>query len=520
MTRLFSAICLTGMFCATAAFAQDDQTYAERLGWPKGAKVVIFHADDAGMCWEANEGIRRSFEEGVLTSASTMMPCPWVPGWNHYLKENPDIDNGLHLTLTSEWEDYGWGPVAGKTQVPGLVDPDGCLWDSVQEVIENASADEVEAEIRAQIERAETMGMPITHIDSHMGTLFAHPEYFERYAKVGIEKQIPILIADPDGHLLNLHEPGAGEMLRGLGIGEKVWAAGLPVLDDVTGQSYGWKTLEEKKAQFVDILRNLHPGVTELIVHPTETGDHFTKISESSSTRQADLDVMIDPEIRQIIEEEGIILTTWRELKQRRDQVEGWVSLFDGTSLDGWIQKNGPATYRVEDGIIIGTTKPLSINSFLCSAEEYGNFELEFDVKLFHNELNSGVQIRSKTEEARGKQEYGRVNGPQVEIEASGENGAEAGYIYGEACGGWMTPEAELIPLKVFKDGEWNHYRIVAEGPRIQTWINGEQIEDLVDDEKFASHPKGFIGLQVHGIGKDQGPFEVAWKNIRIRPLD
>ncbi len=198
---------------------------------------------------------------------------------------------------------------------------------------------------------------------------------------------------------------------------------------------------------------------------------------------------------------------------------EEWISLFDGKTLKGWIQKNGTATYRVEDGAIVGKTTPASPNSFLCSVGEYGDFELEFDVKLLNNQLNSGVQIRSLTKEPEGDAKFGRVNGPQVEIEASGEKGAESGYIYGEACGGWMTPKDKLIPRKVFKDGEWNHYRIVAQGPRIQTWINGEAVEDLSDAAKFASHPKGFIGLQVHGVG-DAGPYEVAWRKIRIKVLD
>jgi hypothetical protein len=196
-----------------------------------------------------------------------------------------------------------------------------------------------------------------------------------------------------------------------------------------------------------------------------------------------------------------------------------WVSLFDDKSLDGWIQKNGTATYRVEEGAIVGQTTPGSPNSFLCSEKDYGDFELEFEVKLMDNELNSGVQIRSTTAEPEGGEEFGRVNGPQVEIEASGAEGTQSGLIYGEACGGWMSEDAEAKRFTAFKDGEWNSYRIVAKGPRIQTWINGEPIEDLVDDEKFASHPKGFIGLQVHGVG-DKGPFEVAWRNIRIKVLD
>ena len=198
---------------------------------------------------------------------------------------------------------------------------------------------------------------------------------------------------------------------------------------------------------------------------------------------------------------------------------KAWAPLFNGKTLDGWIQKNGKATYRVEDGAIVGQTAKGSPNSFLCTAEEYGDFELEFEVKLIDNELNSGVQIRSQTKPAKGEQKFGRVNGPQVEIEASGSKGAESGYIYGEACGGWMTPKDKLVPHKAFKDGEWNKYRIVTKGPKIMTWINGEQVSDLVDQAKFESHPKGFIGLQVHGVG-DRGPFQVAWRDIKIKVLN
>lgn len=202
----------------------------------------------------------------------------------------------------------------------------------------------------------------------------------------------------------------------------------------------------------------------------------------------------------------------------------GWVELFDGKTLNGWVQRNGFATYRVEDGMIVGRTSEGSPNSFLCTATHFGDFELEFEVKVA-DELNSGVMIRSSQKTAstgEGRNErIGRVYGPQVEIEASGAKGAEAGYVYGEATGrGWLTPEERLVPHKTMRDGEWNAYRIVAKGSRIQTWINGKPIEDLTDEPSYKNHPGGFIGLQVHGIQKGTGPFEVAWRNIRIQPLN
>ena len=189
---------------------------------------------------------------------------------------------------------------------------------------------------------------------------------------------------------------------------------------------------------------------------------------------------------------------------------EEFTSIFNGNSLCGWTQRNGTATYRVEDGTIVGKTNEGSPNSFLCSDKEYGDFELLFEVKV-DDKLNSGVQIRSQTRDTF----TGRVNGPQVEIEAC----CESGYIYGEAAGGWMTPKGKLKPHKHFKPGKWNSYRVLAKGARIQTWINGTQISDLAHEEKFKTHPKGFIGLQVHGIKKGTGPYEVAWKNIKIREL-
>ena len=190
-------------------------------------------------------------------------------------------------------------------------------------------------------------------------------------------------------------------------------------------------------------------------------------------------------------------------------------AIFDGKTLDGWTQRNGTATYRIEKKTVVGKTTEGSPNSFLCTNKEYTNFDLVFEVKV-DDQLNPGVQIRSQTKDGP----RGRVNGPQVEIEASGKNGAEAGYLYGEAAGGWMTPAAKRKPHKHFKDGKWNRYRVLAKEANIKVWINDELISDLTDEAKWKSHPKGFIGLQVHGIRRGTGPYEVRWRKIRIKELD
>lgn len=197
----------------------------------------------------------------------------------------------------------------------------------------------------------------------------------------------------------------------------------------------------------------------------------------------------------------------------------GWEPLFNGKDLSGFSIKSGKASYKVEGGTIVGTTVEGSPNTFLITDKQYGDFELEFDVKV-DDALNSGVQIRSMLKDLDKDKFGGRLFGPQVEIEASGKKGAEAGYIYGEATGrGWLTPKDKLLPHKKMKDGEWNHFRIVAKGPNIKTWINGDMVSDLTDQEIFKTHPKGHIGLQVHGIKKGTGPYSVAWKNFRIKEM-
>src|SRR5262245_22467235 len=187
--NLLTGLAMLGALVSSAR--AGEPTYAERLGWPSGSKVMIFHCDDAGMSHASNVGARESMEQGVVTSMSIMMPCSWVPEIVIYVKENPKADTGLHLTMNSEWGLYRWGPLAGKPAVPGMCDPDGYLWQSVADTATHATPDEIEREIRAQIEKAEAMGFKPTHLDTHMGCLVARPDYLDRFVKVGIEKSIP-----------------------------------------------------------------------------------------------------------------------------------------------------------------------------------------------------------------------------------------------------------------------------------------------------------------------------------------
>ena len=218
-----------------------------------------------------------------------------------------------------------------------------------------------------------------------------------------------------------------------------------------------------------------------------------------------------------------------------------WIQLFDGKTLNGWVHMNGAHGFAVEDGAIVGRTVESSarMNSFLCSLQQFDDFELELETYI-DPVTNSGIQIRTKIRPlagpGRGTESVpGRVNGPQMEIRRFYQGQPTTGVLYGEALGtGWLSSQQKMDEgHRYFVDEGWNKLRIVAKGPRIQTWVNGHMVEDLSNEEVYKTHAKGFIGLQVHGISdrelnqpvhaglgitKSQ-PLIVKWRNIRVRPL-
>ena len=311
-----------------------SQTYAEKLGYPKGAVVIILHVDDAGMSFDSNEGVFKAMGEGVANSTSIMMPCGWVPAVFSYLKEHPKADAGLHLTLTSEWKSYRWGPLAGKSAVPGLVDKEGAMWKGVADVVAHASAEEVYTEIKSQLQRSRTAGWDPTHFDSHMGTLFGSEPFLKKYLQLGMEEKIPVMF--PGGHNSMIMKSEAGSMLKKdqtTAIGAMLWKAGLPVLDDLHNVSYGFKypkqVISDDQLQkiavdyYINSFKELKPGVTMVIMHCTNPSEVFGKISDSGIIRKADLLAMLSPAFKKYITDNKIILTTWRELMERRNKIGG-----------------------------------------------------------------------------------------------------------------------------------------------------------------------------------------------------
>jgi chitin disaccharide deacetylase len=330
MKIIFFLLCLI----FSTAYSQET-TYAEKLGYPKGAKVLILHVDGVGMSYDSNLGAIKSIENGVANSLSMMMPCAWIPGFFEYLKTHPETDAGLHLTLTSEWDAYRWGPLMGKPAVPGLVDPQGAMWSSVAATAKNASADEIEKEIRAQLDRSRTLGWEPTHLDSRMGTLFATQPFLERYLKVGMMEKIPVMF--PSGHNTMIMKTSASSGLTldmTTAVGKQLWAAGLPVLDDLHNVSYGWgcpngktkctdiELVKYKTQKYIESLSELKPGLTMVIMHCTWPSETFKQISDSGTIRKGDALVMLDAAFKAYLKKNNIVLTTWRELKKRREAVK------------------------------------------------------------------------------------------------------------------------------------------------------------------------------------------------------
>ncbi|SHJ29592.1 polysaccharide deacetylase family protein [Pseudozobellia thermophila] len=291
------------------------QTWAEKLGWPAGKKVVILHADDIGMCPEANIAAEKQLVNGDIQSAAVMVPCPNAEEFIAWAKKNPKMDVGLHLTLTSEWKTHRWGTVTDAKEVPGLLDETQMMWHKVVQVVQHASAQEVEKEIRAQIEQSLAWGHRPDHIDTHMGTLYADPSYVEVYIKVAEEYGIQANIIDLSDEEVVSEFRRQGYPLNDAVV-QMVADYKMPKLDYFSSAPKG-KTYEEKVSNFKELIASLKPGLTEIIFHPSVLTENLKGITNSWQQRVWEAEMFSDPDLKQFFEDEGIIFTNWKEIMQR-----------------------------------------------------------------------------------------------------------------------------------------------------------------------------------------------------------
>jgi predicted glycoside hydrolase/deacetylase ChbG (UPF0249 family) len=283
----------------------QSKTVAERLGYPRDSKLLIIHADDLAVAHSQDSASFDALDRHAATSASIMVPCPWLTEVAAYAKEHPDADLGLHLTLTAEWKTYRWGPVESKDKVPSLLAPDGYFWPEVAPAIEHIKADEAEREIRSQIEHALAVGIHPTHLDSHMGTLFARPDLMAVYVKVAHEYKLPFL-----GMLTPNLPPEVKAMFT-----EKDVLLDSVIIASPSVQPANWKNF------YLDAIKNLKPGLTEIIVHLAHDDAESQAVmvdhpDYGAAWRQRDYDAITSPELKKALEDNLIILVRWSDLKK------------------------------------------------------------------------------------------------------------------------------------------------------------------------------------------------------------
>jgi predicted glycoside hydrolase/deacetylase ChbG (UPF0249 family) len=244
-----------------------------------------------------------------------MVPCPWFKEFAAYAKEHPEKDFGIHLTLNSEWDNYRWGPVAGKAKVPSLVDQEGYLWDNVGEVIANAKAEEVAVELRAQIQRALDFGVSLTHLDTHMGALVSRPDLIEAYVNAGVEFNLPVFF------LRNTENevPDPRVRARALQLLDTLDRHKLPVLDFMT-QLYTQDPFEEKREQYLKAIVDTKPGIRYLIIHCGYNDEELQAITASSKLRDTDRRVFTDPDFMRAVKESGVEIVTWKQVREMNDK--------------------------------------------------------------------------------------------------------------------------------------------------------------------------------------------------------
>jgi predicted glycoside hydrolase/deacetylase ChbG (UPF0249 family) len=293
--------CVLSLLVVATLHAQTT-TLAERLGYPAGSKLLILHADDLGVAHSEDVASFDALDRGAVSSASIMMPTPWVTEVAAYAKAHPNADLGLHLTLTSEWETYRWGTVASKDSVPSLLDRDGTLPRETQTVVTRAKLPEIERELRAQIDRALALGIRPTHLDSHMAALFSTPELVATYVKVAHDYRLPFL------GTRNAARTVAGSSLSSQDVlPDAVIVAGPQVPRD------HWK------AFYLDAIANLQPGLTEMIVHLGHDDAELQAVTVGhepfgAAWRQRDYDVVTIAEFKRALQDNHVVLVTWREL--------------------------------------------------------------------------------------------------------------------------------------------------------------------------------------------------------------
>lgn len=286
---------------------------AERLGFAATDRVAIVHVDDIGFCHAANEGAFEVLACGPATCGSLMVPCPGFPEAAERARADPELDLGVHLTLNCEYPHYRWGPVLGAESLPTLVDADGGFPQTVSEVVARADPEEVERELRAQVERALEAGVDVTHLDAHMGAVLM-PPFVEIYARLAREFRLPVFALRPDERALELLGVEGGGAAYRLAL-DGLEADGIPLLDGFDAESLHFGPGDGEAHNRARIAK-LGPGVSWLLCHPARGGEELEAITDTAHMREFERTFYGGETGRRALEEAGIRTVGMRVLRE------------------------------------------------------------------------------------------------------------------------------------------------------------------------------------------------------------
>lgn len=305
MNRLLTAATILAL-CASAGALW-------RFWEPQGDRYLLIHADDAGLCASVNRATIAAMEHGVVSSASIMVPCPGFEEFAEYALSQPEKDFGVHLTVTSEWDDLRWGPVTDPKDVPSLIDASGTFRRTANEFAKHARLEEVELEVRAQIRTAQERGILLSHLDCHMNALLRRPDLMRLLVRISDEVDLPLRFAKrlPDGWEHVLPRDVIDAYYAQLKV---LYTRHNPMADLIEYDNYAVPP-EEKRAYFLNVLRNLKPGVTEFVVHCCDTtSDDWCP--PDAAGRQVDTDLCVSPEFAHEVQALGIQIIDWKDFRQ------------------------------------------------------------------------------------------------------------------------------------------------------------------------------------------------------------
>ncbi len=285
--------------------------FLESMGYGPDDRVLITHIDDMGFCHAANVASEACLASGAASCASIITNASWFLEAAEICKTHPSFDVGVHLTLTAEYPTYRWGALSTSDPASGLLDEEGYLWHTREDAVRNVSEEAAEAEMRAQIDKAITAGIDITHIDTHMGSV-VHPRYLRSYLALADEYGVPAFLPNITRERLEAirHDDQAEEYLA---IMEKVDSGAVPTLDEIIIDTL--IDMADKKAFYESLIRGIKPGLTHLLFHPAVDGPELQSIAHTYESRHADYLAFSDPAVKQLIADEGIHHIGYRELK-------------------------------------------------------------------------------------------------------------------------------------------------------------------------------------------------------------